>query len=128
MLNGGAISWLSKKQQSVASSNTEAEYMALAPTSRQAVWYLNAFTQLGYTTRITIMAANTSRIKVAENPIHNPRTKHIDVAYHFRREHLIRKSFTLSYVACNDNTAKLMTKGLNSVAHHVHTQRLGLSE
>ena len=85
MLNGSAISWLSKKQQSVASSTTEAEYMALATTSRQAVWYLNAFTQLGYTIPITIMADNTSSINVAENPINNPRTKHIDVAYHFIR-------------------------------------------
>ena len=47
MLNGCAISWLCKKQQSVASSTTEAEYMALATTSRRAVWYPNAFIQLG---------------------------------------------------------------------------------
>ena len=127
-LNSCAISWLSKKQQSVASSTTEAEYVALATTSRQAVWYLNAFTQLGYTITITIMADNTSSIYVAENPIHNPRTKHIDVGYHFTREHLICKSFALSYVPSNDNTADLMTKALNSVSHQGHTQRLGLSE
>ena len=118
ILNGCAISCLSKKQQSVASSATEAEYMSLATTCRQAVWYLNAFTQLGYNIAITIMADNTSSINVAENPINNPRTKHIDVAYHFTREHLIRKSFTFSYVPSNDNTADFMTKGLNSVAHH----------
>ena len=82
MLNGCAISWLSKKPQSVASSTTEAEYMALATTSRQAVWYLNAFTQLSYTIPIMIIADNTSSINVAEKPIYNPRTKHIDVAYH----------------------------------------------
>ena len=128
MLNGRAIFGLSKKQQSVASSTTEAEYMALATTSRQAVWYLYAFTQLGYTIPITIMADNTSSLNVAEDPINTPRTKHIDVAYHFTREHLILKSFTLSYVPSNDNTADLMTKGLNSVAHHGHTQCLGLSE
>ena len=128
MFNGSSISWLSKKQQSVASSTTEAEYMALATISRQAVWYFNAFRQLGYNIPITIMADNTSCINVAENPINNPRTKHIDVAYHFTREHLIRKSFTLSHVPSNDNTADLMTKGLNSVAYYGYTQRLGLSE
>ena len=102
--------------------------MALTTTFRQAVWYLNTFNQLGYTIPRTMIAGNTSSINVAENPINNPRTKHIDVAYHFTREHLMRKSFTLSYVLSNDNTADLMTKGLNSVAHHEHTQRLGLSE
>ena len=128
MLNGCAISWLSMKPQSVASTTTEAEYMALATTSRQAVWYLNAFTQLGYTLPIMIMADNTSSINIAENPINNPLTKHIDVGYHFMREHLIRKSFTLFYVPSNEKIADLMTEALNSVAHHGHTQRLRLSE
>ena len=102
--------------------------MALGTTSRQAVWYVNAFTQLGYTIPITIMADNTCSINVAENPINNPRTMRIDLAYHFTRDHLIRKPVTLSYVPFNDITADLMTKGLNSVAHNGHTQRFGLSE
>ena len=111
MFNGCSISWLSKKQQSVASSTAEAEYMALATTSRQPVWYLNAFTQLAYTIPITIMADNTSSINVAENPITHPQNKQIHVAYHLTREHLIRKSFTLSDVLSSVNTADLMTKG-----------------
>ena len=128
MLNGCDISWLSKTEQSVASSTTEVEYMALATTSREVVWYCNTFTQVGYTIPITIMADNTTCINVAENPIYNPPTNHIDVAYHFRREHFIRKSFALAYVLSNDNTVDVMNKGLNSVAHHVQTQRLGLSQ
>ena len=121
ILNGCAISFLSKKQQSIASSTTEAEYMALATTSRQGVSYLNAFTQLRYAIPITIMADNTSSIKVAQNPINNPQMKHIEIAYHFKREHLICKACTLSYVPSIDKTADLMTKGLNSVPHHEHS-------
>ena len=102
--------------------------MALATIFRQAVWYLNTFTQLGYNIPITMMVDNTSSINVAEHSINYPRTKHIDVAYHFTREHLIRKSFTLSDVLSNDNTADLITKRLNSVAHHRHTERLESSE
>ena len=128
MLNVCDISWLSNKQQSVASSTIEAEYIALATISREAIWYLNAYTQLGYTMPITIMADNTSSINIAEHPINNPRTSDIDVAYHCTREYLICKSFTLSCVPYNDNTANLITKGLKCVAHHGNTQRLGLSE
>ena len=102
--------------------------MALATTSRQAVCYLNVFRQPVYTIPMTIMADNTSSTNVAENPIKNPRTKQINVAYHSTRKHLIRKYFTLSYVPSNDNTADLMTNEVNSVAHHVQTQCLGLSE
>ena len=128
MLNRCALFQLFKKQQSVALSTTEAEYMALATTSGQGVWNLNACTQLSYTIPIIIMAHNTSRMNVAENPIHNFQTKHIDIAYHFTREHLSCKHVTHSYVPSNDNTADLMPKGLNYVACHGHTQRLGSSE
>ena len=102
--------------------------MALATISHLAVWYLNPSIQLGYTILITILADNSSSINVAGNAIYNTQSNHIDVAYHFTRGPLIRKYFTISYVACNDNTADLMTKGLNSVGHHGHTQLLALSE
>lgn len=36
MLNGGAVSWRSQKQQSVALSTTEAEYMALVAATQEA--------------------------------------------------------------------------------------------
>jgi len=75
--------WLSKKQNSVYSSTTESEYMALATTGRQALWYINSLSQLGLTIPVELKADNTLSISVAENPINNPRTKHIDVSYHF---------------------------------------------
>ena len=102
--------------------------MILATTSRQAVWYLNEFTHPGYTINITIMADNICSSKVPENSITNAQTKHFDHAYHDIREHRICKRFTLSYVASNDDTADPMAKGLNSVAHIIHTPHLVLSE
>ena len=127
-LNGCAIFWLSKKQQSVVSSTTETEYMALATTFGRAVWYPNVFTLLGYKIHITIMADDTSSINVTENPINNPGTNYIDVAYHFTREYLIPKAFTLAYVLSNVNTPDLITKRSNSVFHHEYTQCLKLLE
>ena len=37
-INGAAVSWLSKKQSCVALSTAEAEYMALANTTQEAIW------------------------------------------------------------------------------------------
>jgi len=128
LLNGCAISWLPKKQNSVSTSTTESEYMALATTARQALWYINGLAQLSFTIPVELKADNISSINVAENPINNPKTKHIDISYHFTREHLIRKSFTLSYVPTGKNLADIMTKGLPSVLHNRHTQGLGLTE
>jgi len=102
--------------------------MALATTTRQALWYINGLLQLDFTIPIELKADNTSSINVSENPINNPKTKHIDVSYHFTWEHLLRKSFTLSYVPTGENLTDIMTKGLPSVLHQRHTQGLGLTE
>jgi len=128
LLNGCAISCLSKKQNSVSTSTTKSEYMALATTARQALCYINGLSQLGFTIPVELKADNTSSINLAKNPINNPKTKHIDVSYHFTREHLIHKSFTLSYVPTGENLADIMTKDLPSVLHQRHTQGLGLTE
>ena len=102
--------------------------MALATTAWQAPWYINGLLQLGFTIPVELKADNPSSINVAENPINNPKTKHINVSYYFTKEHLIRKSFTLSYVPTGENLADIMTKVLPSVLHNRHTQGLSLTE
>ena len=128
LLNGCAISWLLKKQNSVSTSITKFEYMALATTARQALCYINGLSQLTFTILVELKANNISSINVTENPINNPKTKHINISYHFTREHLIHKSFTLSYVPTGENLADIMTKGLPSVLHNRHIQGLGLTQ
>ncbi|KAH0605694.1 uncharacterized protein H6S33_004151, partial [Morchella sextelata] len=46
MLGEALISWRSYKQRSVATSTTDAEYMALLDTSRQMIWLRNATHEL----------------------------------------------------------------------------------
>ena len=83
MLGDAVMSWRTQKQQSVAVSTTETEYMALSLTSRQAVWYEYTFKQIGHFTDINLYCVNQSGINIAENPVHHQRTKHIDVHYHY---------------------------------------------
>lgn len=47
MLNGGPISWCSKKQPTVALSSTEAEYIALTLAAKEATWLRLLLTELG---------------------------------------------------------------------------------
>jgi hypothetical protein len=123
-LGNCAISWMSKKQQSVAVSTTEAEYMALSLAARQAIWYMHGFQQLKLTIPIHIRCDNQSGIKLAENPILHQRSKHIDVHYHYTREQLLAGNFTLDYVPSSENMADIMTKGLTRELHEKFTQQL----
>ncbi|MES7295843.1 Ty1/Copia family ribonuclease HI [Cutibacterium acnes] len=46
-LNGGAVSWRSSKQDTVADSTTEAEYIAASEAAKEAVWIRKFIIELG---------------------------------------------------------------------------------
>ena len=43
----GAVSWLSKKQATVALSTTEAEYVALSTATQEAIWLRRLLADIG---------------------------------------------------------------------------------
>ena len=46
-LGGGAVSWRSVKQSSIADSTMEAEYIAASEAAKEAVWLKNLLLDLG---------------------------------------------------------------------------------
>jgi hypothetical protein len=79
-LAGGAISWSSQAQSTVALSSTEAEYMALADCTRQILWIRSLLAELGLKPeKLPICADNQGSIFIASNAVTEQRSKHIDV-------------------------------------------------
>ena len=112
-LNGGAISWSSRLQQTVAASTTEAEYMAAAAAIKEALWLRRLLSELGLDPgTILIKADNQSAIKLLKNPIVSMRSKHIDVIYHFARERVARKDVAFEYIRTDYMVADSLTKAL----------------
>jgi hypothetical protein len=112
MLNGGAISWSSRRQQTVAASTTEAEYMAAAHATKEALWLrkLASDLQLDNVGAISIRADNQSAIKLLNNPISSARSKHIDIIYHFARERVARGEVSFRYISTAAMVADSLTK------------------
>ena len=87
MLSGGAISWSTRLQPTVAMSSTEAEYMAACATVQEAVYLRTLLSSISVQVPgpTTIYEDNQGCIALDSNPVHHKRTKHIDVRYHFVR-------------------------------------------
>lgn len=110
--NGPPVSWKSKKQASVALSTCEAEYMALSATC-QEVTYLSRLTNemiLHEMDSAIIKNDNQGALSLVKNPVQHPKSKHIDIRYHFIREHYRDGKIRLDYVPSADNIADIFTK------------------
>jgi hypothetical protein len=111
MLNGGAISWSSRRQPTVAVSTAEAEYMAAAHAIKEALWLRKLFTDLRVpVSAIDLRSDNQAAIALLKNPIASNRSKHIDVLHHFARERVIRGEVSISYCSTQQQLADCLTK------------------
>ena len=128
MLAGGAISWQSKKQKTVALSTVEAEYMATTQATKEAIWWRSYLGGLGHdvTGATALLSDSQGSIALAKNPDHHARTKHIDVQYHFIRQHVALRTIDLQFVGTADMAADILTKSLERVAHEKGRQLLGM--
>ncbi len=113
LLGGGAVSWLSKKQSTVALSTAEAEYVALSQAAQECVWLRRLLSDLGMdVTPVVILEDNQGAIAIAKNPVDHSRTKHIDIRYHYIRECVQNGQIQLQYCPTDDMKADILTKPL----------------
>jgi hypothetical protein len=83
LLGRSLVSWASKKQNSVALSTAEAEYIAAGHCCAQLIWMRQTLRDYGYKfSKVPLLCDNESAIRIADNPVDHSRTKHIDI-WHF---------------------------------------------
>eukprot|EP00253_Pinus_taeda_P032818 PITA_32818 len=111
VFNGGAISWMSKLQETVALSTTEAEYIAASDASKEAIWLKGLLDENGRKQeKVDVLCDSQSAIHLATNPAFHSRTKHIDVRYHFLRHVIDGGKVALKKVNTRENCADIFTK------------------
>jgi hypothetical protein len=127
-LAGGAVSWVSRKQKTVALSSTEAEYMCLSDTTRQIVWIESLFKELNFDiSNVALCGDNQGAIFLASNPAQEHRSKHIDIRYHYIRECVEGKKVILHYVPTMEQIADIMTKCLSYDKFKKFRNQLGIT-
>ena len=110
--DGGAISWKSRKQPTVALSTCEAEYMALVATTQEALFLKTLVKDFGLSCSepIQLYGDNQGAISLVKNPVTHEKSKHIDIKFHFIREKFSEGLIFVDHVPTGDNVADLMTK------------------
>jgi len=117
-LCGRSIAWTSKKQQSISTSTTEAEYVALCQTGKQAVWYSRLLQDIGYSKylensfTVPILCDNQSAMALSENPENHSRSKHIDVQFHYICQLVVYNKIKVNYCPTSHMVADALTKPL----------------
>ncbi|GJU45179.1 putative ribonuclease H-like domain-containing protein [Tanacetum coccineum] len=108
------ISWQCKKQTIVATSTTEAEYVAAANCCGQVLWIQNQMLDYGFNFMNTkIYIDNESMICIVKNPVYHSKTKHIAIRHHFIRDAYEKKLIQVLKIHTDDNVADLLTKAFD---------------
>ncbi|GMI80985.1 cysteine-rich RLK (RECEPTOR-like protein kinase) 8 [Hibiscus trionum] len=122
------ISWFSKKQNSVALSTTEAEYISLGSCCVQVLWMKQQLLDYGIKVEtIPLKCDNTSAICLTKNPIKHSRTKHIEIRHHFIRDHVLKEDVVIEYVDTLNQLANIFTKPLDKERFWSLRRELGLT-
>ncbi|KAL0463261.1 UNVERIFIED_CONTAM: Retrovirus-related Pol polyprotein from transposon TNT 1-94 [Sesamum latifolium] len=115
ILNGGVASWKSFKQNTVADSTTEAEYIAAAKAAKEVVWIKNFISKLGVVpsvaSPIEIYCDNNGAIAQAKEPTPHQKSKHVE-----RKIHLIRvdrEDIKVCQIITDENIADSLTKPMS---------------
>ncbi|GJR98993.1 hypothetical protein Tco_0271167 [Tanacetum coccineum] len=103
-----------KKQTIVATSSTEAEYVAAASCCAQVLWIQNQLLDYGFNFMNTkIFIDNQSTICIVKNPVFHQRTKHIEIRHHFIRDANEKNLIQVLKIHTDDNVADLLTKAFD---------------
>jgi len=131
-ISGSSVTWSSKKQQTVAPSSTEAEYMALTQATKEAIWIKCLLTELNINDfnqqLITIMTDSQGSQALAKNVVYHSRTKHIDIQHHFVREKVDNEDVKIVYCPTEEMIADVLTKGLSKEKHNRFIEGMSLVE
>ncbi|GJW00598.1 retrovirus-related pol polyprotein from transposon TNT 1-94 [Tanacetum coccineum] len=107
------VCWSAKKQSFVAMSSAEAEYVAVAGCCAQFLWIKSQLADYDVLCdKVPIFHDNTSVIAISNNPVLHSRTKHIDIRYHFIRDHILKGDIKLHFVPTDLQLADIFTKPL----------------
>jgi histone deacetylase 1/2 len=126
--------WASKLQTEIALSTTEAEYIALSTASREILPLLSLAKEAkkhklinkveSPVIRCKIFEDNKGAVEIANVPKMRPRTKHLNIKYHFFRQFIQQGILRVEHIPGEDQMADIFTKALDYASFVKHRQSI----
>jgi hypothetical protein len=118
-LYGGLIAWRANKQDTVTTSTTEAELLALSQVAKEAIFTSRLLSELGIKlpdSTITIQCDNTQTIQLINKEVSKLQTKlrHVDIHNHWLRQEATKGTIAVTYMPSAEMLADRLTKALPS--------------
>jgi hypothetical protein len=134
MFYGGPISWALKKQNSVATSSTESEYISQAMFTKQGQWLAEVLRSMKASKLINengltvqMYGDNQGALALVKNPQLHERSKHIAICYHFIRDLAEKGMLRIDYIPTSEMVADGLTKPLGRVAFKRFKDMMGVA-
>jgi hypothetical protein len=131
---GGAITWSSRKQATVATSSMGAEYQACGEAAREGLSLLKDFRELAQVSSdfplagpLIIQSDNNAALSLCLERKEGQRAKHIDVIHHFAQERVASGELQYVYCKSEDNVSDCLTKALSEKSFLKCLMGLGMS-
>jgi transposase InsO family protein len=127
-LGSSVFSWSSKKQETVAQSTAEAEFIAATAAVNQAMWLRKILSDLhlDHKEATKIFVDNQAAIAISHNPVFHGKTKHFNIKLFFLREVQKDGVITLVYCKTEEQNADILTKPLSTIKFEDMRSKLGV--
>lgn len=130
-LFGGLIGWKANKQNTVTTSTTEAELLALSQTAKESIYVSRLLDELSVrldTNRIRLQCDNHQTIRLVTDEIAILQTKlrHVDIHNHWLRQEVLNGSIEVVYTPTAKIMADGLTKALQGNNFNVFISQIGL--
>ena len=130
MVYGGAVSWRSKKQPTIATSSCEAEIISLSMSMKEALWLRMLMSELKLIDPeepTKVFEDNQGAKALVSDPKFSDRSKHIDIQFLRIREEIREKKIIVPYCATKDMLADMFTKPLGPQLLYRNIQNMRMS-
>ncbi|KAL1062934.1 hypothetical protein V6Z11_D13G112600 [Gossypium hirsutum] len=122
------ISWFSKKQNSLALSTTEVEYISTSSCCAQVLWMKQQLIDYGIDVdTIPIKCDSTSAVCLTKNPIQHCRTKHIEIRQHFIKYHVQLGDVVLEFIDTLHQLVDIFIKPLDNERFETLNKELSIT-